>query len=87
MRPAPTLILSALMLPLLILSSCTAEPSAALSPCRLRVELLENTGQVWQQGRRSPLSLERALGSGEDFQAARINTPEPLFSWALDAES
>ena len=87
MRTSPSLILSALMLPLLILSSCTANPSGVLSPCRLRVELLENTGQVWQQGRRSPLSLERALESGEDFQAALINTPEPLFSWALDAES
>ena len=84
MRTTSSFLLSALLMLLPLFCQCTNEPSNTLRPCHLRVELLEHSSQVWQQGRRSSLSLQQALESSEDFQAARINSAEPLFSWALE---
>ena len=69
-----------LLIPFMCLSAFAQRKAV---PFLLRVDLLQNTAQVYERGIRTSISLEQAMLSGDRFRFCQVNSRYPLFSWVL----
>lgn len=75
---------TAFLLTLFTCLSATAQEQAA--PFSLRVDLLQNTSQVYEHGINRTIPLEQAVLSGDSYQFCQVNSRYPMFSWVLPAQ-
>ncbi len=54
------------------------------APIRLRVDLVENTDKIWENGMLSNKSLESYFSDTSKFQIVKIGSKHPSFSWILN---
>ncbi|MGJ7030225.1 alpha-L-rhamnosidase C-terminal domain-containing protein [Niabella hirudinis] len=55
-------------------------------PSGLRTDLARNTGRVWKNGLAVNVSLEQARKAPHVFQATRIASARPRFSWIMNSD-
>ncbi|MBO9621102.1 MAG: alpha-L-rhamnosidase [Niabella sp.] len=66
---------------LLLTKNTTAQ---SIAPTALRVDLILNADRVWQKGFAANQTLEQARVEKDGFQAARIGSLHPRFSWVVN---